>query len=83
MADSCWVQLRWKRDEDRKQKQQTVRTVKLTACNLFLAAAGLSRVLEVIAVVGVSAVNICHPNRLVTTSDSLLIKGTHAAPPQP
>lgn len=61
----------------------SVRTVKLTACNLFLAAAGLSRVLEVIAVVGVSAVNICHPNRLVTISDSLLIKGTHAAPPQP
>lgn len=70
-------------DEDRKQATKSVRTVKLTTCNLFLAAAGLSCVLETIAVVGISAVNICHPNRRVTTSDSLLIKGAHAAPPPP
>lgn len=61
----------------------SVRTVKITTCNLFMAAAGLSCMLEMIAVVGSSAVNISHLNRLVTTSDSLLIKGTHAASPQP
>lgn len=76
------MQLRWKRDEDRKQKEQT-QSGPLKSQHVITAAAGLSCMLEMIAVVTSSAVNICHPNRLVTTSDSRLITGTHAAPPQP